>query len=161
MAFKNCIIKSERGFSLSELIATLCIAGIFMGIAVPSFSVLTKAQSKRAAREAFESFLKQAQTTAMTRGARVILTSQSSGSYYTLGTDYPPYNSPVNPDSTTLRLYLPKNVSITTSQRIIFSSRGQLVNSAGQANSSNINMSIGGSSFASGTLYSTGALIYN
>jgi len=161
MALKTNLLRSEKGFSLSELIVTLCVAGIFMGIAVPSFSVLTKAQSKRAARESFEAFLKRAQATAMTRGARVILTSRSSGSYYTFGLDYPPYNTPVNPDSTSLRLYLPKNVSITTSQRIIFSSRGQLINSTGAANSSNINMSVGGSSFASATLYSTGALIYN
>lgn len=161
MELKKRLLKSERGFSLSELIVTLCVAGIFMGIAVPSFSVLTKAQSKRAARESFEAFVKQAQATAMTRGARVILTSRSSGRYYTLGIDYPPYNSPANPDATSRRLYLPKNVSVTTSQRIIFSSRGQLISASGAANSSNINMTIGGTSFASATLYSTGAFIYN
>ena len=161
MRAKNHKFISERGFSLSELIATLCVAGVLMAVAVPSFSALTKAQSKRAARESFEAFLKRAQTTAMTRGARVIITSQSAGTYYTFGMDYPPYNTPVNPDAISLRLYLPKNVSITSSNRIIFDSRGQLITSGGVPNSSNINMNISGTGYASGILYSTGALIYN
>lgn len=152
---------SEKGVSMMEIVATVCLIGILLKVAIPSFSAITQAQNKRAGRESFETFLKRAQATAIKNGARVVLTSRNGGTFYTFGVDYTPYNSPVNPDSTTLRLNLPKNITVTTSARIVFDSRGKLIDSAGLPTSSLITMGSTGSTFTTGTLYSTGALIYN
>jgi Tfp pilus assembly protein FimT len=151
----------EKGVSIHEMVVTLAIIGLLISVAVPSFSSLTQAQNKRAAREAFEAFLKEAQATAIKNGARYVLTARASGANYAAGTDYPPYNSPVNPDSTAKRLNFPKNITIVAATRIVFDARGQLVDSAGLPTSSTITMSNNGSIFATATLYSTGAFIYN
>lgn len=144
-----------------EIIATVAIISLLMAVAIPSFSSLMQAQNKRAARESFEAFLKKAQATAIKSGARYVLTSRVSGSYYTAGTDYPPYNAPVNPDSTAERLNFPKNITVATATRIVFDSRGQLINDSGLPTTSVVTMASNGATFATATLYSTGALIYN
>jgi sirohydrochlorin ferrochelatase len=64
---------SEKGVSIMEIVATVCLIGILLKVAIPSFSAITQAQNKRAGRESFETFLKRAQATAIKNGANEVV----------------------------------------------------------------------------------------
>jgi Tfp pilus assembly protein FimT len=161
MKHRYQILRSEKGVSLTEIVATVAVIGLFLAVAIPSFSSLNRSLNKRAARESFEAFLRRAQATAIKDSTRIVLTSASGGNSYTMGPDYPPYNTPVNPDVTSARLNLPKNIVIVSSSRIVFDSRGQFVDASGLPTSASITMASYSSRFASASLYSTGGLVYN
>lgn len=152
---------SEVGFSMIELVVVLCIIAVFVAVAIPSYSSFTRAQNKRVARESFEAFLRRAQAISMAKGVRGVLTSTRGGAVYTFGPDYPPYNNPAANDGITLRLRLPPNCTVATSTRLIFNSRGQLVDVNGYTNTPTLTFVCNSSTFATATAYSTGTIVFN
>lgn len=158
---KSGLKSTEHGFSIIELIAVLCIVAVFVAVAIPSYTMMYKGQQKRIARESFEAYVRRAQAIAMSKNARGVLTSIRSGAIFTFGVDYPPYNYPVANDGVTLRLKLPTNILVTTSSRLIFNSRGQLTDYSDYPTTSNLTFTYSGSTFATATVYSTGAIVFN
>lgn len=67
------------GFTLVELLITISIAAILMGIAIPSFSTFVSAQRIRAASFDLSSTLIHARSEALKRNANTTLTSATGG----------------------------------------------------------------------------------
>lgn len=72
-------LQAQSGFTLPELLVTLAITGILLGIAVPSFSEFIKGMSVRSASFDLYSALSLARSEAIKRNREVVLTPATNG----------------------------------------------------------------------------------
>lgn len=72
-------LQAQSGFTLPELLVTVAIAGILLGIAVPSFSEFIKGMAVRSASFDLYSALTLARSEAIKRNREVVLTPATNG----------------------------------------------------------------------------------
>lgn len=146
---------------MPELLVTLCIFSILVVVGVNSHIATMTSMDRGHAREQIAHSIERLKQEALSEGARTILTIEPGGNSYTLGIDYPPYNDPVAEDDSFTREELPTGVSLTTSQAVMFDSRGFLIASDGVVTSTIVNLGYDATTFCSITIFSTGGLSYS
>lgn len=154
---------NESGYSLIELLVVLTIASIGIVIAVPDYSGLSEPLNRLNARSVVLQDIKRAQAETITTGCRGILEVINGGRGYQFGCDYLPYDNSPEPssDEVTLTRNLPINISLTTSSKIIFNSRGQSVDSDYIFQNVLVSLQESGDTFDQGTLLGTGVFEYD
>jgi len=133
---------------------------IFIAIAIPSYTTIKIGNSKKAAVETFEGMLIRGRSTAIALGGRGIFTHIRGGVAYTFGMDYPPYSGTFAPDTTLFRINFPMSVKINASAKLVFDSRGFLVDVDSLPTTSSLTLSFNSVTFNTGTVYTTGLISY-
>jgi len=144
------------------------MVGIVAHTAVPNLRTLNGSILRMNARMQVLQDLRQAQALTVVQGCRGIFKVINSGTGYTFGCDYLPYDvtSPPSHDALFFTRNFPNGFSIATSTNVIFSSRGNLVNEAGDIASATLSLTdsvYSGSPtvFGSGTIYGTGVFDFD
>jgi len=158
---------NEGGFSLIEMLVVLFMVALLGASAVPQISDIGESFDRMNSRSLLLQDIKRAQAESLTEGCRGIFTITTDGSGYSFGCDYLTYDTqdpPVADDSSFVRV-LPRNITITASQTIIFNSRGQAVDVDDVITTITIQLLYdetgGPQSFASGTLLGTGLFSFS
>ena len=85
---KRNLDKNQRGFTLVELMITVGIAGILLGVAVPSFQDLMRNGRISSTSNDFVSSLQLTRSEAVKRGHQVIMCKSANGSSCTTSGDW-------------------------------------------------------------------------
>lgn len=153
----------SAGFTILELIVVIMMLSILAHGAVSGTMATLKSADKNSARVQVVQDLRRAQATSVTEGCRGIFEVINSGSQYTYGCDYLPYDTDPIPsaDSITFTGTLPNGITMTTDSLIIFNSRGQVVNTNYSLVTRTVTLTTVGQDFATGTLRATGFFSYS
>lgn len=149
----------ERGFTLPELVVVVGVIGIVVGAFVLSFIGFKDSFNRTQAKYQFESDIRRARNEAVSAGGRAIVRIASPYRSYSIGIDYYPFSGTNTADKTLFSRTLPDGMTVTSSQPLIFDSRGYLVDSSGSPASSTVRMSSKTeANFFQATVYSTGGI---
>jgi len=125
----------ERGFTLVELMVTLAVAAILLGIALPSFLSTMESSRERSVIDAITTSLKYARSEAVKRNRQLVLCSRDASSTGCLGTTDWAQNGWLllfdNPDPTpdeVLRVWDPLDgqAEVTVPPQLVFNADGTL-----------------------------------
>lgn len=163
MVYKFGLASRQAGFTMIELVVTLSLLSIMMGLGYPSLAELRRSFVRNSAKQQLDFDIHRAKSEAVKVGARTVMTVSGGGSVYSLGYDYPPYNSPAAADSgqSIFVRNLPRSFSISLSQALIFDSRGYVVDGNGILSNVNTTLSDNGTAFLGATVFPTGYIQYN
>ena len=151
--------KNEKAFTFVEVLVSILIFSIVVGIAIPTFPLLLESNARRLTKDMFRADIIEARIYAITENARGVFTFSSGNAVYTFGIDYPPYSSsPAVADIIKFRRNLPNKVTITPDVQIIMDSRGLLVDTNNTYTIPNLIFAYNGTTFDSVALYPTGML---
>ena len=114
---------------------------------------------KRNAKEQVQGDLTRAKNQAIEAGARGVLSLSSDGTVYSFGLDYLPLStaSPPAVDEVVYTRNLPTRVTVTTSQDLLYNTRGMVVNSSGALTTTTVTLQYRSETFMTITVYPTGA----
>lgn len=157
---KNRLIASQTGFSILELLVAMGILLIISAVAMANVPEMLRSFKQNNLRREFEFILRRAKSEAAQEGTRTILALENTGTEYSLGFDYLPYNSPAAADNVILNRTLDDEFAITSDQAIIFDSRGYLIDETGQLTQTSLIFYQSGQAIISGQIFSTGFLNY-
>ena len=146
---RACTPCRNSGFSLLEILVTLVLLGLLANVALPEIDKLRTTLSKRQAENQFEVDLRRARAEALASGGRAVLWVASDNRSYSIGSDYLPFSGAGQADSTLYTTRLPSGITIVSSNRIIFDTRGFLVNETGSPVSRTLSLSLRGEVFSS------------
>lgn len=151
-------LSTERGYSLLELLIVCVLFAILTHSALSGFPELMRSVNRNTARQQLEFDFKRARAEALSHGARGVLTVNASGTGYSLGIDYAPFDGTNDVDVFTREL--PTGVLLTLSTPLIFSSSGYTIDTAGALTSVTVTLGDDEGTILSGTLYPVGSLDY-
>ncbi len=150
----------ERGFSLADLLVTITICGLIAATAIPQYRDVTAVLARDAAVKQLDFDVRRAKADAVAQGVRTVLTIASDDSSYTVGVDRVPFSSPPVADEVITNGKLPYSTKVsTTNNRLVFDSRGFLVDDNGNPITGLLTFTQNGATFATGTVYSTGVFL--
>lgn len=98
---------------------------------VLSYKRLTDSYRQYAGRVQFQADLARAKSEALNEGARSVVRFNETGSGYTVGIDFHPFNDPPAIEETLVSRDFPQSIIATPQNDIIFDSRGFSVDSTG------------------------------
>ena len=156
-------LRKSRGFTVFELMVTICILGLLARYAVEMTFQTLSSGNKNTARILLVQELRRAQAMAVTEGCRGIWSLGNSGNTYSFGCDYIPYDTNTTPAADVAKFAgsFPAGMTMSVSSQLIYNTRGQLVDASNALVTRTVTLSAGGSSFASGTIRATGFFSYN
>ena len=151
-------LRSEKAFTLLEVLATLGFLAILQFIAVPAYLELTYSFHKRDALQNLRGDIRRAREEAVMSGARVVIEPNADSSQYKVGIDRYPYGaSPVIEEELFSR-NLPSETTINLSGDFIFNPKGFLIQNSGAPVSVTYTLTHRGNQFTQGIVYSTGSI---
>lgn len=150
--------RDSTGFSVMELLVAMTLFSIMIGTAVVKVPALVNSFNRNAALQNVEFDLRRARAEAIAQGARGVVTILPGGNQYTFGIDYSPYSDPPVADSITFSRTLPRDVTFTSSEDILFDPGGYIIDAHSILNSSEVTLSQDGTTFCNGTIFSPGDL---
>lgn len=152
--------RRERAFTLLEVIVTLAIMALLSLATVLEVPALLDAFNERNARELFDQDLRRARAEATREGCRVLFQFESGGNIYKVGRDRPPYSSPAAVEEQIMVRNLPKNITVTAGQTVMFDARGYLIDAAGNPSQTSVTFQVNKKNFLTGAIYASGLLHY-
>lgn len=156
------MLKSEKGFSVMELLVGMSIISIIGYTSIAFFSDLGPSFDRWNANIYALQDLRYAQTLAITEGCRAIVTINPDGHGYSVGCDYLAYDytSPYSPDRVFLSRAMPSTVTFTTDATIIYNAKGQCVSSTGDLATRTISLTSSNSgNFLTASILPTGVVV--
>ena len=160
----SAVNKNSKGFSMVDLIVALSLFLLLSMIALPKLPEYMTTFNRVNARTHLIQDLRLAQAETVTPGCRGIFIIDGDNGGYTFGCDYLPYDTsdPPSYDEQEFSRTLPDNITVDSSARIIFNSRGQVVDKDDVLVNRTVELtdtSDGSVKFMTGTLYSTGVVV--
>jgi Tfp pilus assembly protein FimT len=154
---------SARGFTVTELLVVLSCTAIMVAAALPRLNDFREVVHRNNAEFQVVQHLRWLQAKAVEQGCRGILTVSNDNRSYSMGCDYIPFDESSSPDFDTLfsTYPLPGEVRINVDDTIVFNTRGQVINPAGNLQTRTLTLSYYASPFKTGTLRPTGFFDYN
>lgn len=159
--------RSERGFSMLELVVTMTIASILASTAISQFTELNSVFDRWNARTLLLQDIRFAQAKSVTQGCRGVITIAGGGNTYSFGCDYLDYDTtdPIAADTIFINRTLPTSINLATDGTIIFNPKGQIIDSSGALQTRTISLTDtgGGESveFATASIYATGVFVFD
>jgi Tfp pilus assembly protein FimT len=150
----------ESGFSIVELIVAVAVSLVLGAIAIPAYFELQLSMERGNKLREFESDLRRAKSEAIARGSRAIFETAPDGRSYTVGVDDRPFNAAVAADEVLLSRTLGNVVAVSPSLKVIFDSRGFLIDEVGSPTTATIQMDAHGTAYASASLTPTGSVSF-
>lgn len=148
------------GFSVVEMLVTMTVFGIMVATAIPRYGLMAKSFARDSAVKQVDFGVRRAKAEAVANGVRSIVDFSADGSTYTVGIDKLPFSSPPVADQIIINEQLPSGTTANTSTtRLVFDSRGFLVDDSGNPITGSVTFRQAGSTFATGTIYSTGVFL--
>uniref|UniRef100_A0A0A8KWP9 Putative membrane protein n=1 Tax=wastewater metagenome TaxID=527639 RepID=A0A0A8KWP9_9ZZZZ len=151
-SLKGKPVRKQRGISVIELLVTILISTILLGMAIPNFGELRRSMNKGTALRQLEGDLRRAHAASLSKGAHIIFSVEDGGAY-TVGIDYPPYNggNGVDPvaDEELFTTELPQGFVLQLWNPVMFNSHGYVINSWGWPSGGGGMLTDGSETFAS------------
>lgn len=150
-----------------ELIVAITLMSVIGAVATPRFSEMMDSFRRSTVRVQLMQDLARGQAVAVQQGCRGIMVIASNGKSYTFGCDYLPYDTATTPtyDTAMFTTKLPNKITIGTDERVIFNTRGQVVDKDNILEPRTITLYLTqngtAGAFANGTLRVTGFFGYN
>ena len=156
---KKFLFRSERGVTLMDFLVTLSIFLILTSVGVTHLPEFIESFEKKNAKEQVQGDLTLAKVKAVNEGARAILSISSDGSVYTLGLDYLPLStdSPPAVDEVVFTRALPRRVSVSVDQTLIYNTRGMVVDESSDLTTTTLTLNYRDTAFMTLTIYPTGS----
>lgn len=147
-----------RGMTIIELMATMAIMFSIGAAGTLSYTALTGSFKESASRNQFESDLNRAKNEALNQGTRVVVQMNDSGTSYTVGLDFLPFDDPAAIETTLFTRDLPSPVAISPATDLIFDSRAFSIDSTGLPASATLYLQDGGVNFSRFEVAVTGVI---
>lgn len=151
----------ERGFSVLELTIALFVFAALAAIAIPDGTGLRGSFARANGLNQFRADLANARSSATAEGARTSIVVAADGKSYEVGYDYMPYGASPVIERRIARTELPEGVTISASVPLMFDSRGYLITAAGAQTTSSVTLRHRGDLFGTGTVFASGASIFD
>ena len=164
---ENFLKTNEGGVTLFELLISMTMILIIGNSAIGQVAKTSKIYNQWNARSILLRDIRFAQSKSITQGCRGVFKITSGGESYSFGCDYLDYDTsnPIDADVSFLFRELPRNISISGSNTIIFNNTCQNIDSTGNLTTGSLTLTDNGggeiNNFASATIYSTGVFTYN
>ena len=139
----------------------MTVLGILLALAIPNFEGLWSSYVKSNAFRELQADVRRMRAETLMAGTRGVMTIDLDGSGYAFGFDELPYASPPAIDRTVFRTKLPNQIALSSSQDLYFDSKGLVIDSSGSVTSLNMDLDFRGNTYASATIYATGAFDLN
>jgi prepilin-type N-terminal cleavage/methylation domain-containing protein len=135
-------VQKQKGFSLLELLVVIVILAIISAGSISQLGELGSSFNRWNSRTYIVQDLRYAQTKAISEGCRAIFQIADDAKSYSFGCDYLPYDysAPYNNDTTFFTRLLPGSIEINSDATIIFNPKGQIINSTGDLDTREVNM---------------------
>lgn len=154
--------RNEFGFSLMELTVVLAVAALVVLQAMPALVDMQFGIDQASARDILEYDISRAKSEAVSSGARVIVNMNTDGSGYTVGLDRAPVADPPAIEEIIFTRTLPNEVFLNFSDevKIMFDSRGLLVDEFGEPTSLEASLAQHGYDFSPVFIYPVGRVCF-
>lgn len=153
-------VTSRAGFSTLDILVTLAITAAFAIAAIPQYQALSASFARDSAVKQVEYDIRRAKAEAVSRSVRGVLEVDAGGETYTVGVDLVPFSDPPSIDQVLIEGSLPHTTSISTdNDRLVFDSRGFLIDTFGDPVTGIVNFSQNDELYAIGTIYATGVFL--
>ena len=157
---RSSFTSDHAGFSVVDLLVTLAITALFAIIAIPQYRAVAAAFARDGAVQQIEYDIRRAKAEAVSRSVHGVIEVSTDGETCTVGVDLVPFASPPEIDEVISEGTMPSTTSIETADnRLIFDSRGFLIDDTGAPITGTINFNQDDQLYAVGTIYSTGVFL--
>lgn len=152
---------AERGVTLMELVTAIALMSIVTAMGVSQLPELIQSVDRNNARHELEFDVARAQSEAAAYGTRLVLAVGSGGTSYSMGFDNLPYAAVPAIEQHIFTRRMRNNMTLSTSQPVVFDSRGFLVDANGTLTTTTITVSHRGVPTLSAVLYPTGHIDFD
>lgn len=159
--------RSERGFSVIELVVTMTIASILASTAIGQFTEINSVFDRWNARTLLLQDIRYGQAKSVTQGCRGVFTISGGGNTYSFGCDYLNYDTadPIAADTVFINRTFPTSINLSVDDTIIFNPKGQIINSSGALETRTLALTDTGGGetveFATASIYATGVFVFD
>ena len=154
-------MRSDRGYTLIEVLLGVLLMSLMLALAVPSLWEFQRSAVRVGIERQLMADLQRLRADAGARGTRGVLIIAADGRSYAFGLDWIPFNTPPTTDDGPVERRMPDGISIEPESTLIFDSRGYLIDFDGRSASAALTLSDEGYGFAAGTVMPTGAVEFD
>jgi prepilin-type N-terminal cleavage/methylation domain-containing protein len=147
-----------RGFTLIEVLTVVFIVSVLLGVAAPATVELYRSYERSGTLQLLIADVRRASGRAALLGTRVVFSIDATGEAYSFGPDYPPYSAPAAAETVEFNRTLPRSISISPKQNVIFDSRGVSIDASGNPTALHYVVSQNGKAFSNLTITPVGAI---